>query len=236
MLQTTTMERIEGQGRYTEAALWLLQFVEGRRPTGRRFGPDADARWSSFKGDLETVDRIELMIRDADAEWPGAFGARAVYDLQAVAEDEPFGAQWAGLDAVDAEATWRSLRQVAAPATPADTLTAMAKAWGLSLQPFSAASITATDRLVVAGPSAVAATIVAFHATSGLDWSEQVIVIATQPAHRQLATAGSALLNVGKPTRVLAATATPIAPIRGARLVVSPDAALADRASAERLV
>ena len=89
-------------GLYLEGALKLLQFVETRRPTGRRFGPDADARWSSFRGDLETVDRIELMIRDADAEWPGGFGARNVYALQGVAESNSrISALMRDLDASD---------------------------------------------------------------------------------------------------------------------------------------
>jgi hypothetical protein len=70
------MQQFDGAGRYIEGALRLLQYVETRRPTGRRF--DADARWSSFRGDLETVDRIELMLRDADAEWPGGFSAVAL--------------------------------------------------------------------------------------------------------------------------------------------------------------
>lgn len=70
---TDEMHRLDGTG--------LLQYVEQRRPTGRRFGADADARWSSFKGDLETVDRIELMMRDADAEYPASLGARVVYGL-----------------------------------------------------------------------------------------------------------------------------------------------------------
>ncbi len=42
---------------YYTAALRCLQFVEGRKPTGRRFGPDADARWSQFEGELTTADR-----------------------------------------------------------------------------------------------------------------------------------------------------------------------------------
>jgi hypothetical protein len=71
------MQQFYGAGRYVEGALRLLQYVETRRPTGRRFGADADARWSSFRGDLETVDHIELMIRDVDAEC-GGFGAVAL--------------------------------------------------------------------------------------------------------------------------------------------------------------
>lgn len=49
---------------YYRAALRCLQFVEQRKPTGRRFGPDADARWSQFEGELTTADRIDLMVRD----------------------------------------------------------------------------------------------------------------------------------------------------------------------------
>jgi hypothetical protein len=84
--------------------------VETRRPIGRRFGADADARWSSFRGDLETVDRSELMIRDADAEWPASFGARVVYALPGVPEDEPFGSQWESIDPVAAEDLWRKVK------------------------------------------------------------------------------------------------------------------------------
>jgi hypothetical protein len=96
VIQSSVMQRFDGAEHYVDGALRLLQYVEARRPTGRRFGADADARWSSFRGDLETVDRIELMIRDADAEWPDGFGARAVFAMQGVAEDEPFGSQWEG--------------------------------------------------------------------------------------------------------------------------------------------
>lgn len=122
------MSSLEGQGRFVAASLRLLQFVEQRRPTGRRFGADADARWGSFKGDLLTAHRIELLIRDADAEWPGAFGARSVYDLRGIAEDEPFGSQWAGVDPIEAEELWRALRGQKAPESAKDVLRAIADA------------------------------------------------------------------------------------------------------------
>ncbi len=57
---------------YCRAALESLLFVEALRPTRRRAGADADATWASFRGDLTTADRIDLLLRDADAEWPGA--------------------------------------------------------------------------------------------------------------------------------------------------------------------
>jgi len=48
MIQLSTMQQFDGAGHYVEGALRLLQCVEARRPTGRRFGADADARWNSF--------------------------------------------------------------------------------------------------------------------------------------------------------------------------------------------
>ena len=230
------MIQIDGAGRYVEGALKLLQFVEHRRPTGRRFGADADARWSGFRGDLETVDRIDLMIRDADAEWPGGFGARAVFAIQGVAEDEPFGSQWTGLDPVDAEELWRRVKSEAAPSTPAATLAAIAAAWGIQLQKHKPDAITPTDQLVVVGASAIAATIEAFAAGAALDWSEQVVVIASPPAARQLAAAATSILNRTRATQLFTAAEAVPGLKPGARLVASSDADKSDRARAEALI
>ncbi len=81
--------QLEGTGRYVEGVLRLLQFVENRRPTGRRFGADADARWASFRGDLETVDRIELMIRDAVRQFVEAAFSLAGLDWAKHVEIDP---------------------------------------------------------------------------------------------------------------------------------------------------
>ena len=75
------MGSAEGQSRYYEAALCALRFVEARRATRRRFGPEADATSTAFRGDFGTSARIDLLLRNADAQWPGAFGARSVYGL-----------------------------------------------------------------------------------------------------------------------------------------------------------
>jgi hypothetical protein len=222
--------RLEGTGPYMEAALRLLQFVESRRATGRRFGTDADARWGSFRGDLATVDRIELMIRDANAEWPAGFGARTVFALPGVPEDEPFGARWPSLDPVDAEELWRRVKALPAPATVAATLAEIARAWGVVLAPFEVGAVSPTDRLVITGPSAIAAVIEVFSRTAALDWSEQVVVVATPPAVRQLAAAATALLNLARPVTIVR---DPLEPRRGARLVASPDADPTDHAIAQ---
>lgn len=223
---------------YYAAALAALRFVEARQPTGRRFGPDADARWSSLRGELTTADRLDLLIRDADAQWPEAFGARTVFAKRGVSEDEPFGADWEPLDAVDAEALWRAAIAQEAAADPHAALEAVARAWGVTLRACDPGEIGANDALVVVGGSAIAATIEAFAGRSDLDWAEQITVLATPPPHRQLGALAGAVLRSTKPTRVWSAqTAPPKAELAKARRVVlSDDADPADVARAQELV
>ncbi len=216
---------------YYSAAVRALRYLEARRPTGRRFGPDADARWHAFRGDLTTADRIDLMTRDADAQWPEAFGARTTFAERAGAEDEPFWSAWVPLDPVDAETLWRA--QLAAPAATdlQRLLHAIAAAWDIRLAPFDPGPVDPADALVVVGPSAIAATLLAFERGGrDYDWAEQVVIVATPPGHRQLAALGGAMLGIGRPVRIV--TATEALP-RPGRLIASPDADPADRARAE---
>lgn len=219
---------------YYHGALAALRHVEARQPTGRRFGAEADARWASFRGDLTTADRIDLLIRDADAQWPGAFGARSVFARRAVAEDEPFGVGWDPLDPVDAEEVWRSENSKAPPSDVRGALLSVAERWALKIGAFAVGTVSAADKLVVAGPSAVLAALDVFHRGEDLDWADQVIVVASTPAHRQLAALGAALLNAGAPTLVVAsAEALPSAAKR--RAIISDDADDADARRAREL-
>lgn len=227
---------LEGTKHYVEGALRLLQFVEGRRATGRRFGADADARWNSFRGDLVTTDRIELMIRDADAEWRGGFGARTIYHLQGVPEDEPFGSQWESLDPVVAEEVWRHVKTLPVPSSASDVLHAIATAWGMTLSSHEVGEVSSTDHLVVVGASAIAATIEAFAAGAALDWSEQVVVVATAPGVRQLAAAGAAILNAAKTAPIIHSSDLNPKVVSVARLVASADAHPADLELAQKLI
>lgn len=230
------VQAVDGQRRYYEGALWALRFVEGRRATKRRFGTEADATWASFRGEFGASARIDLLLRDADTQWPGAFGARAIYDLAAVAADEAFGAAWVPLDDVDAEELWRHVVATATPTSAADALAHVAKAWGLTLSPVDVGPIGAADKLLVVGPSAIAATIDAFARGSDLDWREQVTVLATPPAHRHLAAAGAAIVNATKATRLVNKNVTRAEVPPGSRLVASSDAAPDDRARADELI
>lgn len=216
---------------YYRAALLALRHLDARRPSGRRFGAEADALWGGFKGDLGTAERIDLLLRDADAEWRAAFGARTVFARDAVAEDDAFGAGWPSLDSVDAEELWRSLLRQPAPSDLIAALEAAAQAWDLKLSPFDPGPVGAAERLVVAGPSAIAATVRAFAGRSDLDLADQVLVIATPPAHRQLAALGGALLTHAGLQIVTAAEAREEE--RPRRVLLSDDAAPEDRAEAE---
>jgi hypothetical protein len=221
---------------YYQAALLGLHFVEARQPTGRRFGAEADARWSRFAGELTTSDRVDLLLRDADAQWPRSFGARSVFDLAAVAEDEAFGAEWEPLPTrACANELWREPVPASTTDSIASTLAAVASAWGLALQPFDIGAIAPADRILLAGPSAIAAAVAAFAAGRDLDWSDQVICVATPPAHRQLAALAGALLNSGKGTMLRSAT-TPGAKAPAFKLLYSLDAHEADLGAARGLV
>jgi len=68
------------------------------------------------------VDRIELMIRDADAEWAGRFGARAVFAMQGVAETSRSARNGKAGSGRAHEELWRRVKAEPAPTTSAAAL------------------------------------------------------------------------------------------------------------------
>ncbi len=221
---------------YYRACLLALRFVEARRPTNRRFGADADARWKAFQGDLTTADRIDLLIRDANAELPGAFGARTVFDFRAVAEDEPFGPGWRSLDPVDAESLWRAVLADDVPASLALAFDAVAQAWELALDRPALPYVEPADRLVLVGPGAIARAAELFDdAGTSLDWVAQTTCVATPPAHRQLAALAGAFLRITKPARIVAGGAPIPDEAKGSLGRASSDADPRDTAAAHEI-
>jgi len=228
---------MDGVASYYRGVLELLGHAEVRSGSQRRFGSEANKHWEAFAGDLTTGDRLDLLVRDADAQWPGSVGARTVFALPAVAEQDAFGPDWEPLSSIAAADLWLALQGPSAPppaGTGAEALQRVAKAWGITLTATEVPAVGAADRLVVAGPSAVAALIAVFGARPELDWSAQVVVVATSPAHRQLAAAAGLLLNQTKPVRVVTATEA-VSGFTGAHLITSPDAAAPDLARAAAL-
>jgi hypothetical protein len=217
---------------FYEASLRALRFVEARSPTGRRFGADPDAMWRTFRGHLTASDRIDLLLRDADAEYPGSFGARVIFGLRGVGDDDAFGSAWTHPDATDADALWRRVVADPPPADVAGALAACARAWALTVRPPDVPGFAPNARVLVAGPSAIAGVAAAFAQGRDLAWADQVTCVATPPAHRQLAAVAAALL-AAKPTHIVAAS-EPLAPqARFDHRIVSDDADPADRALVE---
>lgn len=174
------------------AAVAGLRALDARERAPRRFGTDADTRWASFKGALTDADRIDLLLRDAAVTWGVAFSPADAFDLFGLAPDEPFGPDWQPVGHTVAR---RFLADADSAAAPAD----LARLLGIAVQAVSLPALAASTRLVVAGGSALVAVAQAFAGQPGLSWSDQVLAVATTPAHRQLA--GLLAIPVGSAAR-----------------------------------
>jgi hypothetical protein len=82
---------------YYSASTSALRALERSSPTNRRFGPDADATWKGFKGQLTDADRLDLLLREAAVQYPSAFAPRVLFAWDGLTEDEPFGPDWESL-------------------------------------------------------------------------------------------------------------------------------------------
>jgi hypothetical protein len=80
------------------AAVIGLRALDARDSTPRRFGPDAEARWTQFAGALGVGDRIDILLRDAAGIWGAAFSPSECFGFFGLANDEPFGPDWSGID------------------------------------------------------------------------------------------------------------------------------------------
>ncbi len=183
---------------------------------------------------MTAADRINLLIRDADTQWPQSLGARTVFRVTNVSEDEAFGPSWPGLRPVDAEELWRAQAQQDTPANPKKLAETIAKNWSASLGRVELPDINPADKLVVAGPAAVVALAERFAGDDRLDWGDQVLCIASPPAHRQIAALATALTGTTQRAALIAAEdEPPKGPTR--KRVVSDDASEDDSAVARSL-
>lgn len=162
------------------AAVAGLRMLDSRERTARRFGADADARWTAFKGGLSDADRIDVMLRDAAVTWGAAFSPVEAFNLFGVALDEPFGPDWKPLGTVAAK---KHLGQQVGSAGIGE----IASLLGVPGHAVTVPVVTPSTRLAVAGGAALVAVARVFAGRSELSWSDQVLAIASSPAHRQLA-------------------------------------------------
>ncbi len=173
---------------FYKAALIGLRWLEALETTGRRFGPEADARWKGFSGHLTPTDRLDLLLRDASVVWGAAFSPAAVFRMPGLASDEPFGPDWPVIPKLTAERFWREAQAV--------ELGSWKSVWALALEAWKVDSsgeeveigpLSPATRLLVAGPSALDGCLAQFAEREELSWSDQVVVAAEKPATRHLA-------------------------------------------------
>jgi len=221
---------------FYRAALVGLRVLEAE--TRRRFGADADARWKGFAGHLRTIDRIDLLLRDAAVTWGPAFSGALVFQLPGLAPDEAFGPDWPQLTEDAARRLWKT----AQAAQPGDLLAQAAAALALQTKEIpDCDGLTPATRLLVTGAGAILAAARAFKEDERLSWAEQVAVIAARPTERQLAGLAAVILGARGHTRLISPDHdSPADAIKQAglsrvdRLLVSDDADPACRSFAER--
>jgi hypothetical protein len=209
--------------RFYAAAVAGLRALDRRERTARRFGPDADTRWASFKGSLTEADRIDILLRDAAVTWGVGFSPAQAFDSFGLADDEPFGPDWESLTTATAR---RYLESSAAIGTSEELGTLM----GVSPVPLQLPTITPSTRLAVAGGAALIALARVFEGRRELSWSDQVLAIAETPTHRQLAGLLAAFVGSTGRTRLIRPADDLRAALKAAGFaqldvaVVSPDA------------
>lgn len=178
------------------AAVLGLRALDSRETTPRRFGPDADARWNAFAGALGVSDRIDTLLRDAAGTWGAAFSPADCFEMFGLADDEPFGPDWSSID--DAAA-----KRLLVAADASATLEGVATVLGVKAERVEVPHITPSTKLVVAGGAAVVGVAHVFRASSALSWTDQVVVLASKPAWRQLAGLAAVLLGARGRTALL---------------------------------
>jgi hypothetical protein len=182
------------------AAVLGLRALDARERTARRFGPEAEARWMQLAGALGTGDRLDILLRDAAVTWGAAFSPSECFGFFGLADDEPFGPDWGGIDDPTAK---RLLTEANGPVT----LDGVASALGVDGAAVSLPPLTPATKLVVAGGAALVALAKTIAADRALSWTDQVAVIADKANFRQLAALAAVLLGARGRTILVRSTA-----------------------------
>ena len=130
------------------AAVIGLRALDARESTPRRFGPDAEARWTQFAGALGAGDRIDILLRDAAGTWGAAFSPSECFGFFGLADDEPFGPDWVCIDDYPAK------RLLAEPDAPT-TLEHIAYGLGVKVASVPVPPVAPSTKLVIAGGTAI---------------------------------------------------------------------------------
>lgn len=208
---------------FYSAAVLGLRALDARESTPRRFGIDAEARWAQFAGALGAGDRIDILLRDAAGIWGAAFSPSECFGFFGLADDEPFGPDWVGIDDHAAK------HLLALPGAP-PTIEHVANGLGVKEASVLVPPFAPSTRLVVAGGTAILSVAKLFAEKKALSWTDQVVVVADEPAGRQLAGLVAVLLGARGRTVLVRATQDADSTLRAAGFahldgsVISPDA------------
>jgi hypothetical protein len=236
------MYSAEDVQRFYRAGALGLRALQDRGLSAERFGVEATARFRAFKGELRDNHRLDLALRDGAANHPLAFAARSVFAIPGLAADEPFGPDWVSLPQSKALPILRELdgpspQDVSAPI--GRLLSTLADIWGLAPQTLEAAqvaSIQPASRVIAAGSGAIIAIAEHMAGKSELAFADQVLVVTSLPALRQLAGIAAALAGSRRSPATVALRTDKRAQFdHAALLLVSPDALPADAAEARAL-
>jgi len=200
MSAEVTPEAAEG---FYRAALIGLCVLERRAETRRRLGSEANARWEGFAGHLLASDRIDILCRDAAVSWGPAFSAAQAFEFFGLAGDEPFGPDWPGVARGVADRLWDEV-EGAGEGELDELISRVCRALGIQAnEPPKCPPLTPATRIVASGPGAIEVLARAFGRDERLSWSDQVLVVASSPAERQLAGLVAVALGARGPTRLL---------------------------------
>ena len=219
----TTPLTPQDRAAFYAAAVLGLRALDARETTPRRLGADAATRWTQFAGALGAGDRIDILLRDAAGTWGAAFSPSECFGFFGLADDEPFGPDWGGIDDHAAK------RLLAEPDAPS-TLEHVAYGLGVKAAHVPVPAISPSTKLVVAGGTAIVSVAKVFAENQGLSWTDQVVVVANKGAWRQLAGLAAVLLGARGRTALVRPTEGADSALRAAGFahldaaVVSPDA------------
>ncbi len=195
----TSQPPSQDRAAFYSAAVLGLRALDARESTPRRFGDDAAARWTQFAGALGAGDRIDILLRDAAGTWGAAFSPSDCFGIFGLADDEPFGPDWGG---IDDHAARRLLVEPDAPVT----LERIAVLLGVNVADVPVPQLTPSTKLIVVGGAAIASVAKAFRVNTSLSWTDQVVVVADRAAWRQLAGLSAVLLGARGRAAVLRPT------------------------------
>jgi hypothetical protein len=184
----TNIPEPQARSAFYAAAVLGLRALDARESTPRRFGTDAEARWEQFAGSLGAGDRIDILLRDAAGTWGAAFSPSECFGLFGLADDEPFGPDWGGIEDLAAN-------RLLAKGGASNTLEQIAVELGLKVADVPVPAITSSTKLILAGGDAMVSVAKVFAESPALSWTDQVAVVAARPALRQLAALAAVCLG-----------------------------------------